>query len=123
MAKVKELIVGKDGHIRGAVLKLPSKNNQPTFLQRPIQHLYPLEISQCEPDRSDDHDVTIREAPSDKSSVDDAPRESRPQRSSASRAHQRIKEWSRALLEDSSEPETGLTTSDVDGQRGEDVEN
>ena len=109
VAKVKELIVGKDGHIRGAVLKLPLKNNQPTFLQRPIQHLYPPEISQA--------------APSDKSSVDDAPRESRPQRSSASRAHQRIKEWSRALLEDSSEPETVLTTSDVDGQRGEDVEN
>ena len=95
----------------------------PIKKQRPIQHLYPLEISQCEPDQSDDHDVTIQEAPSDKGSVDDAPHESRPQRSSASRAHQRIKEWSRALLEDSSEPETELTTSDVDGQQGEDVEN
>ena len=44
LALVERLITGKDGHIRGAVLKLLTKNGQFTNLQRPLQLLYPLEI-------------------------------------------------------------------------------
>ena len=44
LARVKETIVGKDGRVRGAVLKLSTKNGQTTLLRRPLQLLYPLEI-------------------------------------------------------------------------------
>lgn len=49
LAQVKETIVGKDGQVRGAVLKLPAKNGQTTLLCRPLQLLYPLEIN-CQMD-------------------------------------------------------------------------
>ncbi len=45
LARVKETIVGKDGRVRGAVLKLPAKDGQTTLLRRPLQLLYPLEIN------------------------------------------------------------------------------
>ena len=45
LAQVKETIVGKDGRVRGAVLKLSTKDGQATFLRRPLQLLYPLEIN------------------------------------------------------------------------------
>ena len=37
--------MGKDGRVRGAVLKLPAKDGQTTLLRRPLQLLYPLEIN------------------------------------------------------------------------------
>ena len=45
LAQVKETIVGKDGRIRGAVLKLPAKDGRTTLLRRLLQLLYPLEIN------------------------------------------------------------------------------
>ena len=38
---------GVDGHVRGAVLKVPSKGTQPTFFRQPLKFLYQLEGS-CE---------------------------------------------------------------------------
>ena len=46
LAKVRHLIVGRDGHPRGAVLHVPSSGGNGT-LQRPLQRLYPLEITAC----------------------------------------------------------------------------
>ena len=46
LAIVKQLITGKDGVIRGAKLKTAGGNN---YLERAIQHLYPLEL-QCDKD-------------------------------------------------------------------------
>ena len=63
LAHVKEIIVGKDGRVRGAVLKLSTKDGQATFLRHPLQLLYPLEIN-CHFD-----DPAI--APDDTSSADD----------------------------------------------------
>ena len=40
---VEELIVGKDGHARGAKVRLVAKG-KPAYLDRPVQKLYPLEI-------------------------------------------------------------------------------
>ena len=44
----KKLITGRHGQVRGASPRLPPKNGQPTTLQRQLQHLYPLEITQSE---------------------------------------------------------------------------
>jgi hypothetical protein len=44
LARVSKLITGRDGHPRGAVLHVPSGGND-GVLQRPIQHLYPLEVA------------------------------------------------------------------------------
>ena len=40
---VEKLIVGKDGHARGAKVRLVAKG-KPVYLDRPVQKLYPLEI-------------------------------------------------------------------------------
>ena len=45
LARVEDLITGRDGQVRGAVLRVHSKNNHSTTtLRRPIQRLYPLEV-------------------------------------------------------------------------------
>ena len=44
LGKVEELVVGKDQVIRGAKLKVLTKG-KPVYLSRPIQKLYPLEVS------------------------------------------------------------------------------
>ena len=48
IARVERLITRRDGLVRGAILRLPTKNGWQTTLQRPLQLLYPLEISQEE---------------------------------------------------------------------------
>ena len=46
LAKVKELITGRDGKVRAAILTVPANDGQSTItLQRPVQVLYPLETS------------------------------------------------------------------------------
>ena len=47
MGRVQELIVGRDGKTRGAVLRL-TKNERCSTLSRPLQLLYPLEIATSE---------------------------------------------------------------------------
>ena len=44
IAKVESLIKGKDGHARGAVVRLGERGKKSTTLQRPIQRLFPLEV-------------------------------------------------------------------------------
>ena len=44
LARVISLITGRDGHPRGAILHVPSSGSNGT-LQRPLQHLYPLEVA------------------------------------------------------------------------------
>ena len=39
------MIISKDGEVRGATLKVGSKDGTSTVLQRPLQLLYPLEIN------------------------------------------------------------------------------
>ena len=43
LARVKQLITGRDGRVRAAILAVPSGNGQTSTFQRPIQLLYPLE--------------------------------------------------------------------------------
>ena len=44
LGKIQEVIVGRDGQIRGATVKVASRNRQYSRLRRPIQLLYPLEV-------------------------------------------------------------------------------
>ena len=44
MGIVEECIVGKDGHIRGAKVRIPDKGKSET-INRPIQKLFPSEIT------------------------------------------------------------------------------
>ena len=44
LAKIEDVIIGRDGKIRGAVVKQSVRNNQATLLRRPLQLLYPLEV-------------------------------------------------------------------------------
>ena len=43
LARVKQLITGRDGKVRAAILTVPSKDGLTITLQRPVQVLYPLE--------------------------------------------------------------------------------
>ena len=45
MAVIEELITGKDGVTKGATVKKIGKNGKLSILNRPVQKLYPLEIS------------------------------------------------------------------------------
>ena len=100
VARVENLITGRDGLVRGAVLRLPSKSGQLTTLQRPLQLIYPLEITQAErhsANKSDEGEVALRETPpaNDPSEEDRVESHSRPQQLSALRARDQFKEWSR----------------------------
>ena len=44
VARITKLVTGKDGHCRGAKLRVAARGEQATTLQRPLQLLYPLEI-------------------------------------------------------------------------------
>ena len=45
LAKIEDLIIGRDGRARGAKLKVSSRDGTVTTLQRPLSSLCPLEIS------------------------------------------------------------------------------
>ena len=45
LARVKQLITGRDGRVRVAILAVSSGDGQPSIFQRPIQLLYPLETN------------------------------------------------------------------------------
>ena len=52
LARVKDLVVGRDGLTRGAILGVasPGERAHGTILQRPLQKLYPLEITGLTPE-------------------------------------------------------------------------
>ena len=45
LGKIQKLIRGKDGHARASVVKVFGEGKQATTIQRPVQRLYPVEIS------------------------------------------------------------------------------
>ena len=46
LERIERLLVGKDGHPRAAVVKIFGDGRQATFIQRPIQKLYPVELTE-----------------------------------------------------------------------------
>ena len=89
LARVRQVITGRDGLIRGAVLSLPAKNGQTTTLRRPLQLLYPLEISsQCD-DVKDNPENSVKEIVAHRD--EEEPTLRRSQRKAAAQACKRIK--------------------------------
>ena len=88
MSHVEKLITGRDDRVRGAVLKLPPKNGQQTTLQRPLQLIYPLEITQSESYPEGGYDATLKEISPENDSIagDQVEPHARPQRVSALKA-------------------------------------
>ena len=44
LAKVEELLPGRDGHIRAAIVKVVNSDKRPR-LMRSMKHLYPIEVN------------------------------------------------------------------------------
>ena len=44
LARVQQVLRGKDGWVRGAVLRVPSGDSGSNILRRPLQYLHPLEV-------------------------------------------------------------------------------
>ena len=97
MAKVQKLLTGRDGHTRGAVLKVASKGRRLSTLQRPVQHIYPLGVAQSEVNEElenvpeTEFENALQTEPEREGHVPEPP--SRPQRSSALRARDRVRTW------------------------------
>ena len=110
MAKVQSLIVGKDGKVRGATLRVSSGSGKSTVLQRPTALLYPLEIN-C-------HDAIARASSSEgESEVQNGERldrevpaervretPERPRREAALQAVKRMKAWTTMLNDKPARP-------------------
>lgn len=101
LGRVEKLITGKDGSVHGALARVPPKNGHPTLLQRPVQLLYPLEISSdCSSDQTNQDPCTHQEVTIHDKTVE-LPEPSRLQRRSALKARGQFKEWSRTTFANS----------------------
>ena len=70
LGRIEELLVGADHEVRGAVLRVARQGRQAERLMRPVQKLYPLELSSeqlCEEQRvsADDREQCGSECPED----------------------------------------------------------
>ena len=105
LAKVNQLLTGKDGLVRGAVVKVTSGKDKFTELQRLLQLLYPLEVdhfvSQPDEARQDakekgvddmntENQVSCNESNKDASSVPGR----RLPRTAANKAREKFQSWS-----------------------------
>ena len=55
MGKIESVMEGRDGKIRGATVKVITRG-KPTYLNRPLTRLYPLEVSEVKPFSSNNTD-------------------------------------------------------------------
>lgn len=66
---IQEIIPGRDGEIRGAIVKQAERGRNHTLLRRPVQLLYPLEIS-CLTDDSEVPTTSTESVPEAQSSTE-----------------------------------------------------
>ncbi len=99
LARVESTIVGRDGHTRGAVLRLSTKGGRTTMLQRPIQRLYPLEIN-CHKRDSEGGEMGTADTGRSEDSADVIKSRRPPRRAAALRASDRIKACALELTHD-----------------------
>ena len=69
MGKVLSLIAGKDGFVRGAKLKVISNKGIPNVVERPLQKLFPLEVSEAKDQTANERQVKDVEGSEDKGQV------------------------------------------------------
>ncbi len=110
LARVLETVAGRDGRIRGAVLRVSSPTGRPSTLRRPLQLLYPLEMNSCDSHQPDMNlpaheprtdDVADHESPIAEELGEDVTDESdqfsnvsgRPRRAAAVRARETVRNW------------------------------
>ena len=60
MGKVEKLIVGKDGKVRGAWIKINTDSGRQSHIYRPVQKLIPFEIAENSGDARGESQVTGR---------------------------------------------------------------
>ena len=103
IARVENTIVGKDGKIRGATVRVSAGDGSTKLLQRPVSLLYPLEVS-CKSDSTKTNDCTDdhRSNCGEKKLTEAEPTSQRPTRAAAARAVERVKGWMNVLEEDES---------------------
>ena len=96
LARVEKLLAGKDDKVRGAQIRVSTPTGQSSTLRRPLQALYPLEITQSDVSTGTP-EVQAEEvtAPStgDQTQV-------RASRGAAIRANENFKRWAAELTED-----------------------
>ena len=62
LPELTKLLTGKDGHSRGAILRVAARGGRATTMQWPLQILYPLEFH-CGSSKNDDHINTEQNLP------------------------------------------------------------
>ena len=86
LAKVENLITGSDGLVRGVRIRTQTAGNRPTYLQRPVQLLYPLEVHSLEGTT-----VPSEQSPDANGNGESERLSSRPRRAAAQNAREIIK--------------------------------
>ena len=86
LGKIEEVIPSADGNIRGVLVKVVSKGGQVQFIRRPVQHIYPLEVTS----HSADKEVPVEESRDVPHSEDLRPIRPRSSRRAAVQARDRI---------------------------------
>ena len=87
LGKVEQLIRGSDGAVRGALVRVNSGKKNTSFLKRPIQHLYPLEVCSDSGKNSDSDEKRETQIVEDTCTTDKV---QRPKRAAFKRAQQAI---------------------------------
>ena len=108
LARIENVITGRDGQIRGAILRVASEKGRSTTLQRPLQRLYPLEIecyvkepegeNPCNSESRGDGIVEPLDTTDNNRDVDIAA--NRPKRKAAAQARDKIMAWTTHESED-----------------------
>ena len=117
LARVMKLLDSKDNNVRGAEIRLSTPTGRPTTLRRPVQALYPLEISHplenelAEGSRGiqgDETEITTTSTSETTTIPTVEPTQTRLTRSAATRAKEKFKRWAAELTEDSDvDPDLG----------------
>ena len=99
LGRIEEVIMGSDGKVRGACVRMQTKIGRSSVLQWPVQLLYPLEIN-CQPRNDSNQDdlsaaTTTPDSSMDHATDNNASQEtgSYPQRAATVRACKNIAAW------------------------------
>ena len=92
LARVKQLITGRDGRVRAAIITVPSRDGQTSTYQRPIQLLYPVEmdVTTSSGNHVSETGTTVTQPP--QSTQDSEEPRVRPKRAAALKAKERLSE-------------------------------
>ena len=101
LAKVESTIVGVDGKVRGANVRVSSRDGNVTVLQRPLSLLYPLEINCSTESSTDTNSAEVQNNVASTGEVqEEAMPTRRPRRVVASKAIDRVRRWMSEVDED-----------------------